>query len=125
MTQYIAIYLRLSKEDKDSTGLKDESNSIHSQRILVEEYIKTHADFANKPVLEFVDDGLTGTNFDRPQFQKMLALIRAGEINCVVVKDLSRFGRNYLEVGDYLEHVFPLLNIRFVSVNDGYDSGGA
>ena len=122
MKQYIAIYLRLSKEDKDSTGLKDESNSIHSQRILVEEYIKTYADFANKPVLEFVDDGLTGTNFDRPQFQKMLALIRAGEINCVVVKDLSRFGRNYLEVGDYLEHVFPLLNIRFVSVNDGYDS---
>ena len=63
MKQYIAIYLRISKEDKDCTGLKDESNSIHSQRILVKEYIKTHASFVNKPVLEFMNDGLTGTNF--------------------------------------------------------------
>lgn len=122
MKQYVAIYLRLSKEDKDGIGMKDESNSIRSQRLVVQEYIKAHADFENMPVLEFVDDGLTGANFDRPQFQKMLMLIRAGEISCVVVKDLSRFGRNYLEVGDYLEHVFPLLNVRFVSVNDGYDS---
>lgn len=124
MASYIAIYLRLSLEDADLKDgeQKDESNSIHSQRLLLQQYIGEKADFAGLPVLEFVDDGYTGTNFERPQFQRMLAMIRSGEISCVIVKDLSRFGRNYLEVGDYLEHIFPFLGVRFIAVNDQYDS---
>ncbi len=124
MADYLAAYLRLSQDDVDlgSNALKDESDSIHSQRLLIQQYIQEHADLRNLPVVEFVDDGFTGTNFERPQFQRMLAQIRSGEITCIVVKDLSRFGRNYLEVGDYLEHIFPFLGVRFVSVNDHYDS---
>lgn len=124
MGSHIAIYLRLSQEDIDSKNslLKDESNSIRSQRLMIQRYIQEQPEFAGYPVLEFVDDGYTGTNFDRPQLQKMLSLIRSGEIRCVVVKDLSRFGRNYLEVGDYLEHIFPFLGLRFIAINDHYDS---
>lgn len=124
MGSHIAMYLRLSKEDIDTKNnlLKDESNSIRSQRLLIQRCIQEKSEFAGYPVLEFVDDGYTGTNFDRPQLQKMLSLIRNGEICCVIVKDLSRFGRNYLEVGDYLEHIFPFLGIRFVAINDHYDS---
>lgn len=70
----------------------------------------------------YYDDGYTGTNFDRPKLQEMLAMVRSGKITCIIVKDLSRFGRNYLEVGDYLEHIFPFLNVRFIAVNDHYDS---
>ena len=69
-----------------------------------------------------VDDGFTGSNFDRPAFQEMMAEVKAGRINCIVVKDLSRFGRNSLEVAEYLERVFPLLNVRFIAVNDGLDT---
>lgn len=120
----IAAYLRLSQEDVDmkNNSLKDESNSIRSQRLLIQRFIHSRADLSGCPVLEFVDDGYTGTNFDRPQMQKMLSMIRGGEIQCVIVKDLSRFGRNYLAVGDYLEHVFPFLGIRFIAINDHYDS---
>lgn len=124
MSLHIAMYLRLSQEDIDARDnlLKDESNSIRSQRLLIQRYIQGHPELAGYTVLEFVDDGYTGTNFNRPQFQKMLSLIRSGEIQCVVVKDLSRFGRNYLEVGDYLEHIFPFLGLRFIAINDHYDS---
>ncbi len=120
----IAVYLRLSQEDVDlkHNALKDESNSIHSQRQMAEAFIQEHPDLAGRPVSIFTDDGYTGTNFDRPQFQAMLAQIRSGAIGCIVVKDLSRFGRNYLEVGDYLEHLFPFLGVRFISINDHYDS---
>lgn len=72
--------------------------------------------------MEFCDDGFSGTNFIRPDFKRMIELAKQGEIGCIVVKDLSRFGRDYLEVGDYLEHIFPFLGIRFISVNDHYDS---
>ena len=72
--------------------------------------------------MEFCDDGFSGTNFERPDFQRMIDLIRAGEIRIVIVKDLSRFGRDYLEVGDYLEHIFPFLGVRMISINDHYDS---
>lgn len=120
----IAVYLRLSQEDVDlkHNALKDESNSIHSQRQMAETFIREHPDLTGRPVSVFIDDGYTGTNFDRPQFQAMLAQIRTGEIGCIIVKDLSRFGRNYLEVGDYLEHLFPFLDVRFISINDHYDS---
>lgn len=124
MMPYLALYLRLSQDDVDkkSNALKDESDSIHSQRLLIKRYIAKHPDLADLPIKEFADDGYTGTNFNRPQFQEMLSKIRSGEICCVIVKDLSRFGRNYIEVGDYLEHIFPFLKIRFIAVNDNYDS---
>lgn len=120
----LAIYLRLSQEDVDvkSNALKDESNSIHSQRLILRKFVEESPELCGMPVWEFQDDGYTGTNFDRPELQRMLGLVRAGEIGCIVVKDLSRFGRNYLEVGDYLEHIFPFLQVRFVAVNDHYDS---
>ena len=111
-----ALYIRLSREDGD----REESNSIASQRELLTEFVDTQTDMA-APRL-YTDDGCTGTDFDRPDFQRMLNDLRAGIINCVIVKDLSRFGRNYVGVGEYLEHVFPLLNVRFISVSDSVDS---
>ena len=124
MIPCIAKYLRVSLEDGDlrQNSGKDESNSIQNQRKLVESYIDADTSLRTLPTLEFTDDGYTGTNFDRPGFQKMLDRIKAGTISCVIVKDLSRFGRNYLEVGDYLEHLFPFLGIRFIAINDAYDS---
>jgi DNA invertase Pin-like site-specific DNA recombinase len=124
MEQQIGIYLRVSLEDydmKDNKG-KSESNSIFSQRSLVKKYILADSSLKELPYKEFVDDGFTGTNFERPAFQRMLEQIKTGGISCVIVKDLSRFGRNYLEVGDYLEHLFPFLGVRFIAVNDNYDS---
>ena len=112
-----AAYLRLSKEDGD----KVESDSISSQRALVQEFVTSHPDITL--IEEYVDDGYTGTNFDRPAFKRMMTDIERNRINCVIVKDLSRFGRNYIEVGRYLEKVFPALGVRFIAVNDNHDSG--
>lgn len=111
-----ALYIRLSREDGD----REESNSIASQRELLTEFVDAQTDMT-APRL-YTDDGFTGTDFDRPDFQRMLGDLRAGIVNCVIVKDLSRFGRNYVGVGEYLEHVFPLLNVRFISVSDSVDS---
>jgi len=124
MGNYLALYLRLSLEDMDVHGdsPKDESNSIQSQRAMLRNYVNAIPALADRPILEFVDDGYTGTNFDRPEFQKMMDRIRTGDVTCIVVKDLSRFGRNYLEVGDYLEHLFPFLGVRFIAINNHYDS---
>lgn len=72
--------------------------------------------------MEFAVMVLRATNFDRPHFQQMMDQVKSGNVSCIVVKDLSRFGRNYLEVGDYLEHLFPFLGVRFLSINDHYDS---
>lgn len=121
--KYLAIYLRLSLEDDmDERSSKDESNSITSQREIILRFIRENEEFQDYKIIEFVDDGYSGTNFNRPNVQKMLSAIRAGKINVVIVKDLSRFGRNYLEVGHYLEHIFPYLNVRFIAINDHYDS---
>lgn len=121
--KYLAIYLRLSLEDDiDERAPKDESNSITSQREIILRYIREHEDLQDYKTIEFMDDGYSGTNFDRPNVQKMLSMIRSGMIGVVIVKDLSRFGRNYLEVGDYLEHIFPYLGVRFIAINDHYDS---
>ena len=122
--QQVGVYMRLSDEDTDKrTGkMKDVSNSIISQRLLITQYLDIQPDLRNLPRKEFCDDGFSGTNFDRPAFQQMIELARRGQISCIVVKDLSRFGRDYIEVGDYLEHIFPFLGIRFVSINDSYDS---
>lgn len=111
-----AAYLRLSREDGD----KIESDSITNQRELIKEYVANHTGF--NLVEEYIDDGYSGTNYDRPSFVKMMEDIKARKINCIIVKDLSRLGRNYIETGRYLEKIFPLLGIRFVSVLDNYDS---
>ncbi len=124
MEQRIAIYLRLSLEDVDNrtNKIKDESNSISAQRVLINRYLDSHADLSAIDRVEFRDDGFSGTNFERPDFLRMIDHAKQGMISCIIVKDLSRFGRDYLEVGDYLEHIFPFLGIRFISINDNYDS---
>lgn len=118
-----AMYLRISSEDADlRTGEKDESESISNQRSLLREYVSGHAELAGSEILEFCDDGWSGTNFERPAVKELLEQVRRGQINCIVVKDLSRFGRDYLTVGDYISRVFPFLGVRFISINDGFDS---
>lgn len=116
----VAIYIRLSQEDADNGTEKSESNSITSQKALLNEFIEEHDDLIVYDT--YVDDGYTGTDFDRPGFQKLLEDMRKGNINCVLVKDLSRLGRNYIEVGNYIEQIFPLFNIRFIAINDSVDS---
>lgn len=116
-----AVYLRLSREDGDVTeGGKQVSNSIANQNELVMDYLKSHPEIS--VISTYTDDGYTGVNFDRPEFQRMLSDIREGKIDCVIVKDLSRFGRNYIESGRYIEKIFPMLGIRFIAITDGYDS---
>ena len=111
-----AIYARLSMENN---GLEDE-RSLDNQIRYVEEYIQKHPSL--KLVDVYVDNGFSGTNFSRAQFLRLMDDLKVGRINCIVVKDLSRFGRNYLEAGYYLEKIFPFLNIRFIAINDNYDS---
>lgn len=115
--QYLCIgkYLRLSV-DSDYTG----SDSIENQRILINDYLTRFLNIAYEE--EYVDNGLSGTKFERPGFKKLIQDVKSGLINCIIVKDLSRFGREYLEVGNYIEKVFPFMNVRFISINDNYDS---
>ena len=110
------VYLRLSKEDGD----KEESDSITNQRELILEFLKSKEDIRIHAVR--VDDGYSGVNFERPAFRQMLEDIKTGKVNCVVTKDLSRFGRNHIEVGKYIEKIFPYLGVRFIAINDNYDS---
>lgn len=112
-------YYRLSKEDGD----KAESDSIINQKALVREFLKVHPDI--QIYEERVDDGYTGVNFERPSFQAMLEDIKSGKVNCVIVKDLSRFGRNYIEAGRYIEKIFPYLGVRFIAINDNIDTASA
>ena len=111
-------YLRLSHEDEEKH--KEESNSIANQRDLIDMFLKDEKDL--KIVDYYIDDGFTGTDFNRPGFQRLLTDIKNGKINAVVVKDLSRLGRNYIEVGNYIEQIFPLYDIRFIAINDKVDS---
>ncbi|MGL4668612.1 MAG: recombinase family protein, partial [Saezia sp.] len=97
------------------------SLSIENQRLLLDRYM-LESDMDNGHVLEFVDNGYTGTNFERPAVQELLELVRDGKINCILVKDFSRFGRNALETGYFIERVFPLYRVRFISIDDGFDS---
>lgn len=117
----LAAYLRLSKADGDLSE-KNESNSISNQRTLIKNYLLIHPDLSAMKYREFVDDGYTGTNTQRPAFKKLIAQAKAGKIHAVIVKDLSRFSRDYLVLGDYVEQIFPMLGIRFLSINDHYDS---
>lgn len=116
-TYQIAAYMRLSKEDEECSI---ESNSIAMQRILLQRYAAEN--FSNYKLLEFTDDGYTGTNFHRPGIQAMLEMVKELKIDCIIVKDFSRFARDYIELGSYLERIFPFMGVRFISVNDGYDS---
>lgn len=119
----VAIYLRLSKEDDDlscSSGAKSESNSISNQRKLIYDFLKSHPELELYD--EYKDDGKSGSNFDRAEFQRMMKDIEAGKVNCVIVKDQSRFGRDYIDVGKYKEKIFPKLGVRFITINEGYDS---
>jgi site-specific DNA recombinase len=116
-----AIYLRLSKEDGDvAAGGRPESNSISNQKDLIMDYVGKHPKIHVHSVR--VDDGYSGVDFNRPNFQQMLDDIRTGSVDCVIVKDLSRFGRNYIEAGRYIEKIFPMMGVRFIAVTDGYDS---
>jgi len=114
----LAEYIRLSQEDEN----EGESNSIINQRDLLNAFVESSPDLSQYEVVEFCDDGYSGTNFDRPGVKALLEEVRAGNIQCIIVKDLSRFGRNYIDIGDYLEQIFPFLGVRFISVNDRFDS---
>lgn len=111
-----AAYVRLSVEDSGKKG----ADTIDGQRKMLCDFISRHADMELAGV--WCDNGETGTNFSRPQFEAMMEKVKRGEINCIVVKDLSRFGRNYKETGNYLERIFPFLGVRFVAVNDNFDT---
>lgn len=115
----IAIYLRLSLEDE---GNKDESNSISNQRILLRDYIHNNAELRSYEVMEFCDDGYSGTDMDRPGMNELLEEVKRNKISCIIVKDMSRFSRDYIELGTYLNQIFPFMGIRFIAVNDNYDS---
>lgn len=117
MKNNIAIYMRLSKTDDRETA---ESSSITNQRILLRRFVEEN--FTDYELYEFCDDGYTGTNFRRPGIQQLLEKVKASEINCIVVKDFSRFARDYIELGSYLEQIFPFMGVRFISINDRYDS---
>jgi DNA invertase Pin-like site-specific DNA recombinase len=110
-----ALYLRLSREDEQN----GESNSISNQRAMLTDYAKKNG---FKDVRTFIDDGVSGATFNRDGFQSMLDLIEQDMVSTVIVKDMSRFGRNYLEVGQLTEIVFPQHNVRLIAVNDGVDS---
>ena len=134
-----AMYLRLSRDDKSTDGgfdvgdvtdkggkagnpgsLKSESNSIGNQRELIRAFIHEQQDIELYDI--YVDDGFSGSNFDRPEFKRMISDIEAGKVNCVIVKDLSRFGRDYIESGRYIQKIFPALSVRFIALTDHYDS---
>ena len=115
----VALYMRLSREDDD---VKDESNSISNQRKLLLGFLKKKQELADSLTVQYVDDGYSGTGFERPGFVEMMDGVKKGKIQCVIVKDFSRFGRDYIELGDYIEHIFPFMQVRFIAVNDGYDS---
>lgn len=135
-----AMYLRLSRDDNATkgssitkgenvakrgntagiTGVKSESNSITSQRELIRAYIQRQPDIELYDI--YVDDGFSGSNFERPEFKRMMDDVEAGRVNCIIVKDLSRFGRDYIESGKYIQKVFPSLGVRFIALIDHYDS---
>ena len=109
-------YVRLSHEDR----VNEESISLTGHQYLIREYFRRHPELVECSIK--VDDGFSGSSFERPAFQEMMADVKTGKIDCIVVKDLSRFGRNYLDAGEYIERIFPFLGVRFIAINDHYDS---
>ena len=118
-----AMYLRLSRDDNDVGRTKTESDSIGNQRALIRSYISENPDMELYDI--YADDGYSGSNFDRPEFKRMIGDIEAGAVNCVIVKDLSRFGRDYIESGRFIQKIFPALGVRFIALTDHYDSFNA
>ena len=112
----VAGYIRLSKEDK----IKDESNSVTNQKLIIASYIEKNEDL--KLFDFYIDDGYSGTTFDRPEYKRMFKDIVDGQVNTVIVKDLSRFGRNHIQSDDYIENILPGYNVRFISIIDEIDS---
>ena len=110
-----ALYCRISLDD----GGDNESMSISNQKLMLKEFAEKNGMFQYE---YYVDDGYTGRNFNRPAFQRMIADIEAGKIGCVITKDLSRLGRNYIEAGSYIEIFFPKHNVRYIAITDGVDS---
>ncbi|MBS6195810.1 MAG: recombinase family protein [Clostridiales bacterium] len=117
---HAAMYLRLSRDDEDIDGSKAESNSISSQRDMIRSFIRKQDNMEIYDI--YADDGWSGTNFDRPEFQRMMRDIEAGRIDCVIVKDLSRLGRDYIEAGRLIQKTFPAFSVRFIALNDCFDS---
>ena len=113
----IALYIRLSLEDE-----KYDSLSVENQQKILRERAVSLPEFATCEIEEFIDNGHTGTNFERPAVQRLLDMVRSGEICCILVKDFSRFGRNSIETGYFIQKVFPLYHVRFISVSDSFDS---
>lgn len=109
-------YIRLSYTDDRSS----ESDSVTNQRKLIENFIERNPDI--QIVSEKIDDGYSGIIFERPKVQELIEMVRANKIDCIIVKDFSRFGRNSIETGYFIERVFPLLHTRFISINDNFDS---
>lgn len=118
--EYVYGYLRLSRDDVDK---QDESNSIANQRLLIQQFIKGNQEFEGACIEFCADDGYSGTNYNRPEFQRMMELVKENTSCCLIVKDLSRLGRDTVETQNYIEKVFPFLQVRFIAINDGYDSG--
>ena len=112
-------YLRLSREDE---FVKDESNSISNQRELIRKYIRKSPELMKMEQIELKDDGYSGKNMERPAVQELLSMIKKGKVSCIIVKDISRFSRDYIEIGKYMEQILPFLGIRFIAINDNYDS---
>ena len=110
-----ALYVRLSVEDNGK-----DSDSVENQIAFLEEYVENHPHL--KKVALFVDNGYTGTDFLRPEFSRMMEAVQAGTVDCIIVKDLSRLGRNYIETSQFIEKICPFYNLRFIAVNDNYDT---
>ena len=117
--KYTILYGRLSQEDTQKTNKTDDSNSIQNQKLLLEKYA-VEKGFTN--TLFLYDDGYSGTNFNRPGWQQVMELMENGQVETLIVKDMSRLGREYLQVGQYTELIFPSYGVRFIAVNDGVDS---
>ena len=115
----VGMYLRLSKDDERN----GESLSIENQRKILTKYISEQQNWTIYD--EYVDDGISGTSFERPSVQRMLDDAKTGKINLIICKDLSRFGRNYIQVGQYIDYIFPMYNIRFIALNDGIDTANS
>ena len=116
----VAIYLRLSRDDEDIDGSKAESNSISSQRNMIRSFVRKQDNMEIYDI--YVDDGWSGANFDRPEFKRMMKDIEAGNVDCVIVKDLSRLGRDYIEAGRLIQKTFPAFSVRFIALTDHFDS---
>ena len=112
----VSMYLRISCEDSN----KKESESITNQKSMIQTFIDEREDLELVSIK--IDDGYSGGNFERPAFKELMEEVKSKKVDCIIVKDFSRFGRNFIEVGKYIEEIFPFLEVRFISINDGYDS---